>query len=63
MLKYRADIKEIVIGRFTRMPDEKQIERNWFEAKRAQEIGRDFPKRNRGIRATPKGFEIFVTRA
>lgn len=63
MKKYKPELTEIVIGRYTYKPDERQIQREIFEAKRAEEISREFPRRNVAIRAVQNGWEIFVKRA
>lgn len=63
MLKFKPEISEIIIARYTLKPDERQVERAIFEAKRAEEISREFPRRNVAIRAVQNGWEIFVKRA
>lgn len=63
MIKYNPELTEIVIARFTHFPSPEEVERAWSDAKRAQEVGKQFPKRNLAWRAVERGYEFFVTKA
>lgn len=63
MIQYKSEVNEIIIARFTHFPNPDEIEAAWFNAKRAKEVGKSFPKRNLAWRAKPQGYEFYVTKA